>query len=58
MRPISYHFQMKTVLIDEIEGYFNADSEKFDPVLSELEYSGLQDSDFSTSLVVKNPLFF
>ena len=32
--------------IDEIEGYFNVDSDEFDPVYTELEYSGLQDSDF------------
>ena len=36
--------------IDEVEGYLNVDSEEFDPVLSELEYSGLQDSDLSDML--------
>ena len=36
--------------IDEIEGYLNVDSEELDSVLSELEYSGLQDSDFSNML--------
>ena len=55
--------------IDEVEGYLNVDSEEFDPVLSELEYSGLQDSDLSDmldcyvnlpeeSLAWENPLNF
>ena len=55
--------------IDEIEGYFNDHSDEFNPVLSELEYSGLQDSDFCNilecyvnlpeeSLAGKNPLNF
>ena len=34
--------------IDKIEGYLNVDSREPDPVLSEHEDSGLQDSDFST----------
>ena len=34
--------------IEEIEGYLNVDSEKFNLVLSEREYSGLQEWDFST----------
>ena len=28
--------------IDKIQGCFNVDSDKFDPVLTELEYSGLR----------------
>ena len=32
--------------INEIEGYFNVDSCEFGPVPSELDYSGLQGSDF------------
>ena len=36
--------------IDEIEGYFNVNSEEFDPVISEFEYFGLQDSDFFNML--------
>ena len=32
--------------IDEIEGYVIVESEKIDPVFTELEFSGLQDSDF------------
>ena len=32
--------------IHEVEGYFNIDSEEIDPVFTELEFSGLQDSDF------------
>ena len=30
--------------IDKIEGYFNVDSDKIDPVFTELEFAGLQDS--------------
>ena len=55
--------------IDEIEGYFNDRSVKLDPIFTELEYSGVQDSDFSdvldcyvnlpeTSLAGENPLNF
>ena len=36
--------------IGKIEGYFNVDSGEFDPVFSELECSGLQDSDFSNMI--------
>ena len=32
--------------IDEIEGHFNIASDEIDPVFTELEFSGLQDSDF------------
>ena len=32
--------------IDEIEGYFVVESEEIDPIFTELEFSGLQDSDF------------
>ena len=55
--------------IDKIEGYINIHSEEVDPVHSELECSGLQDSDFfnildcyvnlpEESLAGENPLTF
>ena len=55
--------------IDKIEGYFIFESEKIDPIFTELEFSGLQDSDFSDilecyvnlpeeSLAGENPLDF
>ena len=55
--------------IDEIEGYFNVESKEIDPVFTELEFSGLQDSDFFSmlecyvnlpeeSLAGENPLNF
>ena len=36
--------------IDEIERHFNVDCKELDAVFSELEYSGLQDSDFFNML--------
>ena len=55
--------------IDEIEGYFSTDSEEGDPIFTDLEFSGLQDSDFfdmlecyvnlpEDSLAGQNPLKF
>ena len=55
--------------IDEIEGYLIVESEEIDPVFTDLEFSGLQDSEFfdmlecyvkipEESLADKNPLSF